>query len=161
MPGPAKRPSSVTRLLGNPGKRALNAMEPQPDEGCGPPPLPLTAEEEVCWELLKARAANMRVLTAVDDLALADLAKDMALLDYIRQDIATKGLYVETITEEGMLREKTRVIVAELNATAKRVSSGLQQFGMTPASRSKVSVGDVDKDANALVNKFFKQAANG
>jgi len=64
--GPKPAPTALKKLAGNPGKRALNAAEPQPETG--PPPCPdwMPPEGRLQWERVVPELDRLKLLTKVD-----------------------------------------------------------------------------------------------
>ena len=117
------KPTALKILNGsaktNPGR--LNQQEPQLDAlGEAPLPpvaMPLVGRARKAWDALAPQAVKMRVLTDADLLSLALTCR--ALAEY-----------------EGARRDD--MAWRRADAAWKRAMAGLQQFGLTPSSRTRV-----------------------
>ncbi|HHX9802610.1 TPA: phage terminase small subunit P27 family [Salmonella enterica subsp. enterica] len=156
MPGPPKTPSNLVLLKGNPGKRAINRDEPKPPVRVPPLPAHFSKRAKYWHKRIAQELAQMGVLTGMDERALELLIE--AYEEY-RQ-------HLETLEEEGYTYKTTSMAgdtsikmhpAAALKADAwKRIRSMLGEFGMTPASRSKVKVsgpGEADPLEEFLARK--------
>lgn len=68
--GPKRTPTSLNKLRGNPGKRAQNHNEPQPELGAQCPAW-LHPEAKREWKRLRAELERLDLLTVVDQAAMA------------------------------------------------------------------------------------------
>lgn len=156
MPGPPKTPSNLVLLKGNPGKRAINKDEPKPAVRVPPLPAHFSKRAKYWHKRVAEELAQMGVLTGMDERALELLIE--AYEEY-RQ-------HLETLEDEGYTYKTTSMAgdvsikmhpAAALKADAwKRLRSMLGEFGMTPASRSKVKVsgpGETDPLEEFLARK--------
>ena len=63
--GPKPAPTALKKLAGNPGKRALNTREPQPESGAPPCPDWMPAEGRAQWGRVVPELDRLKLLTKV------------------------------------------------------------------------------------------------
>lgn len=146
------RPPVATAIKiarGNPGKRALNHREPQPKavEPKRPDNLSERAIRE--WESLVPILASMRVLTEADGVALGILCQNIAELEQVMKARSESGYLTENPTTGSIHVNPLVRVQADLD---RRVCDGLREFGLTPASRSRI----VTTSAVAAENPFAR-----
>ena len=134
--GPAPKPTALKALAGNPGKRALNTREPKPRTQKPKMPAHLNEAARVEWKRLARELATMRILTSADADALA-----MYCETYVRWVEASKALAdggMVTVTENGYPILSPYISI--VNQCLRTMKTLLTEFGMTPASRSRIQV---------------------
>jgi P27 family predicted phage terminase small subunit len=89
----------------------------------------------------------MRLLTEADGVALGMLCADIAELEMITDGIRKAGYVVKNPSSGAIHTSPLVAIQSELN---RRVASGLREFGLTPAARSRVQAGPAAKTESAL-----------
>jgi len=146
MPGgrPPK-PTQLKVLAGNPGKRPLNADEPQyPTEGltC---PRDFDAETRREWRRVAKLLTAQRVVTAADRGVMAVYCVSWSRWRQVETDIQVEGLTVEvpilnTRREQIGTRRvvNPKVLIAQQYQRLMLLAAG--RLGLDPSSRSKVSV---------------------
>jgi len=123
-------------VRGNPGKRPINEKEPKPEvaiPSC-PPHLGSTARKE--WDRLSRELFALGVLTGLDRAALAAYCDSYADWVYARNKIKKHGRLIET--KEGNIIQSPYVGMS--NTAKKLMHKFLIEFGLTPSSRSRISV---------------------
>lgn len=122
-------------LTGNPGKRPLNANEPQPEPEIPecPPQLGPVAREE--WDRLTTQLASLRMINALDRTALATYCCAYGLWAEAIEAIQKYGTMVKSPT--GYPIQSPYVSIA--NRQAEIMMRIASEFGFTPASRSRIS----------------------
>jgi P27 family predicted phage terminase small subunit len=136
--GPSPLPTAIRKLRGTERNRPKNEREPMPETAEPPCPswLPAGAKRE--WSRLVPELLELGVLSRVDRDALAGYC---IAVDNLR--VAT-----ETIAEEGRYQKTPNGYQAEHPAVAaqKRALETIRkfgaEFGLTPASRTRVQVAD-------------------
>lgn len=145
--GSTGRPAKPTRLKvleGTTRKDRANPAEPKPPPARAREAAPrwLRPTSRPWWNRLRPLLVQMQVLTGADPVALGLLCD--ALADYMsaRAIVERKGRTYETEGEAGlMVRQRPEVAIA---ADAwRRAKLMMTEFGLTPASRAKVSAADV------------------
>jgi len=137
--GPAPTPSAIRRLEGNPSRRPLNSHEPQPRAKCPKMPKHLDERAQKEWRRLVPMLTQMRVLTEADGIALANLCVDYSILQQAQESLSKTGLLSKT-TKTGMIHQSPLLNI--ISVTTDRVTRGLREFGLTPASRSRIQASD-------------------
>ncbi|MBL0220020.1 MAG: phage terminase small subunit P27 family [Myxococcales bacterium] len=90
------------------------------------------------WRRLVAVLVEMKVLTAADLSALRAVCEAWA--DYrAAQTVAAKKPYYKTKSRDGSEMIRAHPAVADRSDAWRRYRAGLVEFGLTPASRSRVS----------------------
>lgn len=146
MAGRRPKPTALKELAGNPGKRPLNDAEPRPEIGEPERPKGLDKPARRAWRIIVPKLLAMGVLTKADGQALASYCDCVMLIERSRRDIKTFGIFTtNALTGE---RKKSPAVQILLEATAKKKSIEVE-FGLTPASRSKLKMtanGDAQED---------------
>lgn len=156
MPGRPRKPTAIHVLEGTDRPDRMNPHEPMPAVLVGAtPPAWVKGKARQSWKQIAAILTDMRVLTVADVPGLAMVCD--ALAEYIeaRAAVQKHGMVYESKavkivhTRDGdeveivtlMLRSRPEVAIA--SDAWRRAMMGLTQFGLTPASRAKVSaIGD-------------------
>jgi P27 family predicted phage terminase small subunit len=143
----------LKRLAGNPGKRALNGSEPQPERVVPAMPRGLPKRAQRFWKDHAEKLEQLGLLTAVDGPAFTLMALHYAValeaLEIIQQGVLV--LDVESgapekvlraglmaVDENGAARKHPLLQVWRENSTAFRHYAA--QFGLTPAARGRLSI---------------------
>jgi len=134
-------------LEGNPSHRPINRGEPA---AVGLPACPawLSDGAKREWYVVVAGlAAVPGLLSAVDRMALACYCAACARLESLTADYLAAGGKSVYRSESGQVKRNPLLIV--IHETENQVKAFAAEFGMTPASRSRISVGGagVGKDA--------------
>jgi P27 family predicted phage terminase small subunit len=135
MRGRRPKPTRLKLLTGNPGKRALNMDEPQPEPAIPdcPPELGDVAKRE--WERLVGELATLRIITNLDRAALAAYCNAYALWADSIESIQKYGTMVKS--PNGYPIQSPYIAIANRQAEIMlRIAS---EFGFTPASRSRIA----------------------
>jgi len=143
-------PTAVKDLRGNPGKRPQNLNEPQIEVGDPEMPVGLSDAAKKEWDAMVPHLKKMGVLTPVDRSALAGYCYAFDIWMRANEEIKQFGILLKTpiMGRKGTAEEGTIVAyiteknpaVAIANEALKTKKSFLIEFGMTPASRSKLHV---------------------
>lgn len=157
--GPAPQPSILKYVRGNPGKETLNTDEPTPDlvgEGIEPPEELDKLGQEV-WDDTVQRLTHMKVLTVADIPVLTRYCIEKVLYLNCYDKVKTAGeQYIhweDDPHEEGKRRIKYTQVAPWATQMHRHHQAMLQierEFGMTPSSRSQITVGKGDTNANSL-----------
>lgn len=154
--GPPPKPTAIRELEGNPGKRPLNKFEPRPPKiSTVAPPEWLSDIGKLYWARLVPMLSRMGVLTEADlpllerycD-ALSDwhsyrefLSKNRTngypVYDYQRKTFDKDGKPIVAISHVQLFPHGARKL--RLSEHLLRIE---QHFGMTPAARSRILVGE-------------------
>lgn len=110
-------------------------------------PKSLDANARKEWRRLLPILERMRVLTEADGIALANLCVDYSLLQEAQASLVKTGLLTKNKKTEMIHQNPLIKVVAQ---TTDRVSRGLREFGLTPASRSRVQTVSDSKGGESL-----------
>lgn len=141
------KPTKLKKLEGNPGKRSLNKYEPQPKVEIPSCPEHLFPEARVEWERIIPELETLGLISKIDRAALA--AYCQAYGRWIRAEKALKviGDKFENVNAgAGMCYQTTngnwlqQPLIGVINRSYEQMHKFLTEFGMTPASRSRISV---------------------
>ncbi|KKM86469.1 hypothetical protein LCGC14_1278650, partial [marine sediment metagenome] len=138
-------------LKGNPGKRPINKAEPKPPVGDVRAPRWLSPKGGWAWRRIAPVLREMGLLTTADPHALALLCEAYAEYVEAREVVNRDGSTYESTRLCGkgedtfvvtMVRARPEVAIA--SDAWKRVRTMMQEFGMTPSSRSRISSSEKD-----------------
>jgi P27 family predicted phage terminase small subunit len=149
-------PTALKLLAGNPGKRKLNEAEPQYEVAAPPMPsgLPPAAVQE--WDRIVPQLVASRVITRVDRAALTAYVLAWQRLLDAEAEIQAHGILVPVLVEDetgqyvssGNYKKNPAVTVQ--NEAKRNVRAFAVEFGMSPASRTKVKSEGPEQDADPL-----------
>lgn len=153
MSGPAPKPTKLKILQGNPGKRPLNASEPQFSPDSGYCPRWLSDEAKAEWRRVVPELAACGLLTVVDRAALEAYCESYAQWKEAMEALRDSGLTFKT--ESGYVQQRPEVAIA--NSALKAMRAFMTEFGMTPSSRSRVHVPGKGEEADPF-EEFLSQS---
>ena len=133
------KPTVLKALGGTLQPSRTNAHEPTPAVFLPTPPAWLSDKARQYWGDIGAVLLDMKLCTVADGPALQLLTETLAEWAEARQAVHRKGLTYETTTATGdlMCRPNPEVTIAA--DAMRRALRMLSEFGLTPASRGKVS----------------------
>src|SRR5580704_4257123 len=140
--GHNRKPSKLKALHGNPGKRKSNPREPRPKPGMPEMPAGLALEAKAEFNRLAPILDKMGVLTKADGAALTAYCKLHALNLRAEAAIRKYGIVFAKVDDVGVSVLKKNPAVSIFESTSRLIRSFLQEFGLTPASRSKVAASE-------------------
>ena len=151
--GRKPKPSALKLVTGNPGNRPMNEDEPivvSPDLPDAPAILTGIALDE--WNELAPALYNCGILSIIDKNALAAYCQAVqiwkqaktALDKMAESDLLTSGLMIKT-TNGNFIQNP---IVGTLNKAANDMIRFSAEFGLTPSSRTRLSVDKKTPDAS-------------
>lgn len=156
--GPAPKPTALKVLQGNPGKRRLNANEPKPQEGIPRCPAWLDDEAKTAWKRIVPQLRDMGVLTLIDADALTNYCdtwsrwkKAVLFIQkngevFVQKDDSGAVKYIQQLPQVAIARN----LLAVLNRYQ-------QEFGLTPAARSRLTI--TEKDDSPGLMEFLGYGA--
>jgi P27 family predicted phage terminase small subunit len=168
-----RRPTHLKVVLGTQRKDRLNKREPKPAAGPIPMPKGLTPLHQAAWRRVAGAVIRMGATTPPDALALERLVACYVEILEAEASIA-RPIVAERTTKDGevyevvicrageryfvsygqsgyMVRERPEVAV--IRSADQRLKSYLNEFGLTPAARSKVSV--IPDEREDPASKYF------
>ena len=131
-----RKPSQLKVIQGNPGKRPLNKREPKPAANKPYMPRELSDGGRRVWRRLAGKLHAAGLLADIDADALAMYCELHARWTEAERAIQANGLTV--MTPNGYLVQSPYVSIA--NRALADMRALLREFGMTPASRSAISI---------------------
>jgi P27 family predicted phage terminase small subunit len=139
MPGRKPKPTALKELAGNPGHRPLNRREPKPT---GTPTCPshLDADAKKEWRRISKELTSLGLLTSVDRAALAAYCSAWSRWVHADTQVQKFGAVIKS-PKSGYPIQNPFVGVA--NTALDLMRKFLVEFGMTPASRSRIQVAPV------------------
>ena len=138
MAGRKPQPTKLKVLHGNPGKRALNKNEPQPELTRPEPPEHISAVAKEEWNRISSELYSLKLLSNIDRSALAAYCQAYARWVDAEKTIGEKGLLIKT-TNGNVIQSP---LVGIANTSLQIMHKFLVEFGMTPSSRSRITVGE-------------------
>jgi P27 family predicted phage terminase small subunit len=129
-------PTALKILRGNPGKRPINQFEPKPEDFKAEPPEHLDSEAIKEWGRLVPILQRMRILTEADEIALANLCVSYSTLIQAQKQLAKAGLLYKTHTGHVQVSPLLTIV----HQSMIRVGKLLNEFGLTPSSRTRIQV---------------------
>ncbi len=138
--GRPPKPTALKQLQGTARPDRLNPDEPAPVVlQDAQPPAWLKGRARKAWRELAPVLTEMGVLTVADRAALALLCDTYGDYLALRETVEREGRTYTLTTKTGDIMPMPRPEVSIAADAWKRASAMLQQFRLTPASRSKVS----------------------
>ena len=150
MASPRPKPTVLKLLEGNPGKRPLNKKEPKPARALLACPYYLKSDRIAYneWNRIVPQLYKLGLLTAVDHTALELYCSQYSIYRKAIKEIQTEGLTTNNI-RDGF---KALPEVAIAREAAKTIKSLCIEFGLTPSSRSRISLPGESRDEDLMEN---------
>jgi P27 family predicted phage terminase small subunit len=145
MSGRRPKPTQIKILEGNPGKRKIEADDLQPEAGIPEMPKGMTFAAQREWKFMCEALIELGVLTRVDGKALAAYCECYARWEEANKLITEYGQVIQVKFQDN----EGNVIIGDLKANPacklsdmwlNRMKSYLIEFGLTPATRSKLKL---------------------
>lgn len=147
MPGPRPTPTYLKLLRGNPGRRPINKNEPKPEIPAKQPAPPawLSAYALEEWKRVAPELWRINLLTKVDVAVFAMYCEayarwrtaEEALAVMASRDPVMRGLIARS--KAGTAMENPLAYISRRAAQEMLRCAG--EFGLTPAARSRISIG--------------------
>ena len=140
MPGASGRsgrrpaPTKLKVLRGNPGKRRLSDGEPDPETNLPEPPDHLSEEAKSEWERVGQLLTGLGMVSDLDRAGLAAYCQAWGRWVEAEESLRKCGLVVKS--PNGYLMQSPFLAIA--NKAMEQMKALLIEFGMTPASRTRV-----------------------
>jgi P27 family predicted phage terminase small subunit len=162
MRGRKPTPTYLKLLKGNPGRRPIveDGIDPPVSEKVPPPPQFLEGYAADEWWKMATELYRMRLLTVVDETALASYC-----LSYARWRDAEELLSLHKANDPRMrgllVRGKNTTIENPLIGIARRASQEMlrvaSEFGFTPAARARIAAGIVSAPQSSKFGDLLAQ----
>ena len=140
--GRKPKPTALKVLEGNPGGRPLNPNEPKPAKKAPRCPAWLEDEAKKEWKRMGKTLEQMGLLTEMDMAAFAGYCQAYARWKEAEEFITQHGTIVRT--PSGYWQQVPQVSIAQ--TYLKLMNRFAEQFGLTPASRSRIIAADSSTD---------------
>ena len=148
--GRKQTPTALKLLRGNPGKRPLNGEEPKPAASLPEAPEHLTEEAKKEWDRAGAFLVSLGLVTDLDLAAFA--AYCTAYGRWLEAEQALKDFGVMLKSPSGFPVQSPYLAVA--NKAMEQMRSLLSEFGMSPASRTRVTSLPADPQEDEFEKRF-------
>lgn len=150
--GRRPKPTAVKMLAGNPGRRPLNAHEPQPPRSVGRTPRGLGAGAAAFYRKYAPVLADLGVLTTADEPLFKLMAQHVELAQRAYDELCVAGLTIET--HDGVKKNPLTQVFRDNSLAARQFAT---EFGMTPAARSRLHTDEEPQES--LADILFGAAA--
>lgn len=149
MANPHPRPTKIKILNGEPNQDRINRKEPQPREGRPTMPPHLNKPAQTEWKRIIPELQAMGILTKVDRAALAGYCQAWGKWVQVENKIKKLTNALEAKGHDAgdlyLLKQDSEKANIKLLLNASRdnlelMKSFLTEFGMTPSSRSRITV---------------------
>jgi P27 family predicted phage terminase small subunit len=155
MASPHPIPTKLKILNGNPGKQKLNDKEPQP-QGDAVCPTNLCRAAKAEWRRITPELRRLGLLTSVDRTALVAYCENYARARDADRIINEQGLTFTT--DKGYIMQRPEIAISR--ACWEMVLKFCVQFGLTPASRSRIHAEPRDKsNSKESLEQFLSETA--
>ena len=144
-------PTALKVLEGNPGKRKLNDREPQPLQKAPSCPAWLEPEAKKEWRRLAKQMEAIGILTEIDRAAFAGYCQAYARWKEAEEFISQHGTIVRT--PSGYWQQVPQVSIAQ--TYLKVMNKFAEQFGLTPAARSRIIAGNSQTKAEDELDELL------
>ena len=134
--GRKPKPTALKVLEGNPGKRPLNELEPKPKKQAPSCPSWLEPEAKKEWRRMAKTLESIGILTEIDKAAFAGYCQAYARWKEAEEFLTKHGTIFKT--PSGYIQQVPQVSIAQ--TYLKVMKDFASQFGLTPASRTRIQV---------------------
>jgi P27 family predicted phage terminase small subunit len=136
MRGRKPKPTHLKLLDGNPGKRKTNAAEPRPALRAPTCPSHLCPSAKAEWKRLASQLVILRILTDLDRAALAAYCQAYGRWVEAERKLTETPMLLKM--PSGYVQQNPWLTIA--NKQLELMHKYLSEFGLSPVSRSRVSV---------------------
>jgi P27 family predicted phage terminase small subunit len=152
--GPNPKPTKLKELEGNPGKRPLNMKEPQPAMLIPSCPAFLKGAARREWKRITPELYTIGLLTSIDRAALAGYCQAYGRWEEAERQLNELGKISKGTMKYLYKTTNGNLIISPLlsvsNKAMEQMHKFLTEFGMTPASRSRIIVDKSNQIDDAL-----------
>lgn len=145
MAGPPKTPTHLQLVRGNPSKRPINKKEPKPPKGVPPTPKYFSKQGKYWFKRMAEELDSAGVLSLLDAKALELLVEAYVEYRHHCEVLDEEGYTYTNMTESGAMIKAHPAAIMKADAW-KRIRTMLGEFGMTPSSRTKVTINKPAED---------------
>ena len=148
--GRRQAPTRLKLLRGNPGKRALNPDEPQPEPALPEPPDHLGAEAQREWQRVGELLLTLGLVSELDRAALA--AYCQAWGRWVEAETRLREAPLLYKTPSGHVQQSPWLGI--IHKQLELMGRYMVELGMTPASRSRVAVPEAKEPFNVWLERL-------
>lgn len=152
--GRKKKPDSLKVLQGTFRKGRADKSGFAGGEVSPEPPEHLCEIGRAMYRRVAAMTGMAGVSKDLDEMAIEQIAEVYAEWRQACEIIRAEGPYYTTVTATGGEQKKPHPLLSSRAIAARRFHSLLVEFGLTPASRSKVSAGGLSDDEDDLAAQY-------
>lgn len=154
MAAPKPTPTALKLIQGNPGKRAINKLEPKPIKANLKVPSHLDPIAKTMWKNLAGQLDKLGVLSQTDLSSLEQCCETYARIRRLRAEIKSLGSTTyKSVKDGGEVLWKAYPQVAQLERAESNHKMYLTEIGLTPSSRSKIKTTE-EVDPNDPLAKY-------
>lgn len=157
--GRKPKPTKLKELEGNPGKRPFNQNEPQPQPCIPTCPRHLTPTARKEWHRIAPILEQLGLLTQIDRAALAAYCQNYGRwveaeneINKLRKIAPGKLPYLYKTTNGNLITSPLLVVA---NKAMEQMYKFLAEFGLTPATRSRITRGGDGSGSDDPLDKFL------
>jgi|SRR3990172_8314970 len=154
MRGRKPIPTHLKVIAGNPGKRSINTAEPEPRKKTPGCPKHLNGAAKAEWRSVSRKLARYGLLSEIDGAALAGYCDAYGRWAEASVQLQKFGMIMKG-TKSALIQSPYLVIV---NRALDQMRSFLVEFGMTPSSRSRMTVAGAKEES---LDDIAARRANG
>ena len=148
-----RKPTVLKLISGTARADRSNKNEPKPQRGIPNPPKHMSKDARTYWRQITPLLDSMGILTIADTTGIEILCECYAEWRQACEALKAYGSSTyETKTKDGSTMFRNRPELATKADCERRIKAMLTEYGLTAASRSKVSTSDL----GATENKFAK-----
>ena len=144
MSGPPPKPTALKILQGNPGKRPLNKKEPKPKNEIPTCQPHLCRHGKIEWKRITKELSILGLITRIDRAALSGYCT--AWGNYVESSIGIQKTGYLVKSKTGVFRINPLVMIQ--TRALDQMKGFLVEFGMSPASRSRISISEPPEESN-------------
>jgi P27 family predicted phage terminase small subunit len=133
-----RKPTVLKLIQGNPGRRPLNKDEPKPEPAIPSCPRHLNPMAKLEWRRVSKLLHEVGLLSEIDRAALAMYCQCWGRWVEAERELEKSGPLVKTRNSNYPI---VNPYLSIANKAMRQMASILAEFGMTPASRSRIKAG--------------------
>lgn len=156
MRGRKPKPTAIKMAAGNPGKRPLNNREPRFSAERPTPPKHLDAVAKAEWRRIINILGDQGVMTLADRAPLAAYCIAYARWAQAEENVRKYGTVLKS-AQGGMFQSPYLSVANKAMEQMVKLSS---EFGLTPASRTRIQAEPLDANED-LTELLFRKATQG
>jgi len=161
--GRTPRPDEIKKLMGEPNKDRFNPNGPKPKPSRPTCPAHLSGSAKQEWKRIVPELETLNLLTQIDRAALAAYCEAYGRWVTAEKKLAELGkmspqqmAYLYKTTNGNLI---INPLLSVCNTAMAQMKSFLTEFGMTPASRTRISVAPSSKETDPMEALFNECAA--